>query len=195
MISCAERQKICQQTRKIFESTDWEDLPIRLHLDRDSGVDYRRRRSQCAYLALQSSLEGDGDYVLLLEDDLDFNRYLSHNLHRWHPLQSRRVTIASLCNPSVRESACDARHNTRIVASHCALGNQAFLISKPTVNYLVGNWNNVHGTLDLKISRLAGRLGRPFLYHAPSLVQRKGKAGPWSEGVHRAVDFDPNWRA
>src|SRR5262249_22613370 len=124
----------------------------------------------------------------------EFNHYLSHNLQRWRPLQTRRVTLASLYNPSVREWACDVRQNARIVAANCAIGYQAFLISRPLAKYLARNWNKVDAALDVKISRLAGRLTRSVLYHAPSLVQCAGKATPWNDQALRAVDFDPTWR-
>ena len=177
-----------------FEKTDWENLPIRVQMDNKDDPDYQKRHAQCAYLALQNSLQSDADYVLLLEDDLEFNRYLSHNLQRWRPIQSRRVTLASLNNPSVREWACDVAQNARIVAASCATGNQAFLISRLMVKHLVLNWNKVDAPLDARISRLAGRLARSFLYHAPSLVQCTGKPAPWNEGALRAVDFDSTWR-
>jgi hypothetical protein len=164
-------------------------------MDNKDGADHERRHAECAYLALQNSLQSDADYVLLLEDDLEFNRYLSYNLQKWHAIQTRRVTLASLYNPSVRESACALRQNARIVAARRAAGNQAFLISRPMVKHLVLNWSKVDAPLEEKIPRLAGRLARSFLYHAPSLVQCTGKAAPWNEGALRAVDFDPNWRA
>lgn len=194
IISCENRATFSRQTKENFEKTDWENLPIRVQMDNNDGADHPRRHTQCAYLALQNSLQSDADYVLLLEDDLEFNRYLSHNLQRWHPIQTRRVTLASLYNPSVRESACAVGQNTRIVAASRATGNQAFLIARLTVKHLVLNWNKVDAPLDAKIPRLAGRLARSFLYHAPSLVQCTGKAAPWHEAALRAVDFDPTWR-
>ena len=55
---------------KNFESTDWENQPIRVQLDRDLSRDLGERHNQCSFQALKNSLEADADYVLLLEDDL-----------------------------------------------------------------------------------------------------------------------------
>ncbi len=114
------------------------------------------------------------NYILFLEDDLDFNRHIRHNLHNWGPVKNKTVTLASLYNPRVRELACDLRNNARIVEPHSVFGSQAFLISRPTVEYLLRHWKKVDGMQDIKISRLAGLLRNPIFYHAPSLVQHIG---------------------
>src|SRR6185503_14676484 len=133
----------------------------------------------CARLALRKGLERGADFWLFLEDDLDFNRHLYHNLCQWRPVRTRTVTLAGLYNPNLRELACDIKHDARIVSPTAVFGSQAFLISKETAIYIVRHWHRVDGGQDIKMSRLAGRLNRPIYYHAPSLVQHIGVKSIW----------------
>jgi hypothetical protein len=150
---------------------------------------------QSAFDALKKSLDYEADYILFLEDDLDFNCHIRHNLCRWDPLKRGVVALASLYNPRVREASSDLQRNARIVDAESVFGSQAFLLSRETVQYIVRRWNDVPGLQDVKISRLAGRLGNPILYHAPSLVQHMGSRSTWGGGFHQAPDFDPVWKA
>jgi ADP-heptose:LPS heptosyltransferase len=195
MISCPERTELRCRTLAGLAGTDWGDEPLHVQIDEDKGDDPRQKQTHCAHLALQKSLEANADYILFLEDDLEFNRHLRHNLHQWEPIKARRVTIAGLYNPSLRETACDLRANARIVAPGSVFGSQAFLLSRPAVEHVVRHWHRVNGMQDIKISRLAGRLKNPILYHVPSLVQHVGTSSVWGGAFHRAMDFDPDWRA
>jgi hypothetical protein len=194
MISCAQREKLRQRTLTNLAETDWGDAVVLVQRDEATGDDHRKRQTQCAYEALQDSLRRVFDYVLFLEDDLEFNRHLRHNLESWDPLKTGRAMLASVYNPSVQEFACEARLNARLVDPARVFGSQALVLSKVAVRYVVVHWNEVRGMQDIKISRLAGRLGQPIFYHAPSLVQHVGKRSTWGGGFHRASDFDPNWR-
>ncbi len=79
--------------------------------------------------------------------------------------------------------------------ANSAFGSQALLLSKEAIDYILPRWNDVSGAQDIKISRLADRLGSPILYHAPSLVQHVGTQSTWGGGFHQARDFDPFWKA
>jgi ADP-heptose:LPS heptosyltransferase len=195
MISCAQREKLRQRTLENLAGTDWVDVVVNVQVDEGAGVDRRRRQTLCAYKALQESLQWDFDYMLFLEDDLEFNRHIRHNLENWPPLRDRQAKVASVYNPSVREFGCDARRNARLVDPACVFGSQALLIAKSVVKFAISNWHTLRGMQDIRISRLAGRLGSPIFYHAPSLVQHVGRRSTWGGGFHRALDFDANWRA
>ena len=64
-----------------------------------------------------------------------------------------------------------------------------------SIQYLVDHWNEVEGMQDLKMSRLAGRLGRPLLYHSPSLVEHVGTENVWGGVFHKTADIDRFWKA
>lgn len=195
MISCNEREQVRTVTLQNLARTDWQETPVHIEMDRGKSQDHHRRQTRCAFLALQAALLHRPDYVLFLEDDLDFNRYLCHNLYSWRPLKDRHITLASLYNPRVREIACDLGNRARIVEPASIFGSQGFLISREAVKYVLSRWHSVPGMQDIKISRLAGRLGRPILYHAPSLVEHISTKSVWGGGIHRAMDFDPDWKA
>jgi hypothetical protein len=195
MISCAQRDKLRQRTLENLAGTDWADVVVNVQVDEGTCDNRRRRQTLCAYRALEESLRSDFDYVLFLEDDLEFNRHIRHNLENWEPLKTRAAIIASVYNPSIKEFRCDVWSNARLIDPACIFGSQALLISKAAVKYVISHWQSVRGMQDIKISRLAGKLGGPAFYHAPSLVQHIGKRSTWGGGFHRARDFDASWRA
>ncbi len=195
MMSCPERDEMRHQTLANLARTDWDGEPVLVQMDEDGGSDHRSRQERCARLALKRALETPCDYILFLEDDLDFNRHIRHNLLHWRPVRAGMVALAGLYNPRLREAAFDFPNRARIVLPEGVFGSQAFLLSKPTADYVVRHWHRVGGLQDIKISRLAGRLKQPILYHAPSLVQHIGSQSVWGGGFHQASDFDPDWRA
>jgi hypothetical protein len=195
MISCAERAQLRRQTLRNLAATDWGDEPVLIQIDPGMSPCRKERQAQATLRALQQSLEGDADYILFLEDDLDFNRHLRHNLSQWNPLQNREVTLAGLYNPNLALLACDVKNHAVVVAPHSVYGSQAFLVSRATAEHLVQHWSEVEGMQDIKMSRLAGGLKKPLLYHAPSLVQHVGKQSIWGGAFHQAPDFDRAWKA
>jgi hypothetical protein len=184
-----------QQTLKSFAKTDWAaESPL---VQMDSGhdeEDRRARQTRTALKALRRGLETGIEYILFLEDDLIFNRHLWHNLMSWRPLREGRLTLGGLYNPGLRESACSVADQAAIVRSDHIYGSQALLLSRAALTRVVRNWNRSRGMQDIRISRLAARSGSAF-YHGPSLVQHVGSESLWGGAYHRAVDFDPDWRA
>ena len=195
MISCEERAELRAQTLRNLAATDWGDEPVRVQLDAGRSSDRRERQTETAFLALQQSLNSRVDYILFLEDDLDFNRSLRHNLENWAPLRAGAVALAGLYSPRPIPLACDVKQNWSVVAPESVFGSQAFLLSRRAAAYIVRHWSDVTGMQDIKMSRLAGRLKRPLYYHTPSLVQHIGKESVWGGVFHKAWDFDPDWRA
>ena len=195
MITCRERDDLRRRTLENLARTDWGDLPLHIHFDKPADGDGEQRQAQSSYLALRKSLDYRADYILFLEDDLDFNRHIRHNLCRWDPVRRGAVTLAGLYNPRLWATGCDLRSNARIIDPKFAFGSQALLLSKETAAYVVRRWNDVSGLQDTKIYRLAGRLRKPVFYHAPSLVQHIGASSTWGGEFHQAFDFDPVWKA
>ncbi|HUD46726.1 MAG TPA: glycosyltransferase family 9 protein [Candidatus Baltobacteraceae bacterium] len=195
MISCRERDELRRRTLENLAKTDWGDMPLHVHFDTPDDGTEEQRQVQSSFLALQKSLDCRADYILFLEDDLDFNRHIRHNLSHWSPIRRGVVTLAGLYNPRLSVKACDLRSNARIIDPNTSFGSQALLLSKETAAYVVRRWNDVLGLQDTKICRLGGRLGKPVYYHAPSLVQHIGSSSTWGGGFHQAFDFDPVWKA
>jgi ADP-heptose:LPS heptosyltransferase len=195
VISCPERKALLDQTLQRLAATDWGSTPVRVERDTGTSTDRRQRMTRTAYRALRRSLRSSADYLLFLEDDLEFNRHLRHNLECWRPVRERRVTLASLYNPSLPELACDPAAHCSVVAAGSMYGSQALLLSREAVRYLVAHWEEAEGLQDLRMARLASRLGQPIFYHVPSLVEHVGVRSTWGGREHHARDFDPVWRA
>jgi len=195
MISCPDREALRRQTLKNLGRTDWNNSPLHIQIDEGVESDRELRQIQCSYLALKQILKSNSDYILFLEDDLDFNVHFLHNLKHWKPLSTRSIALASLYNPRIREMVCDPKNNTRFMSPQSVFGSQAFLLSKEAAKYVVRRWEKVEGKQDIKISRLAGHLNKWVAYHAPSLVQHIGEASLWGGRFHQAADFDREWQA
>ena len=184
-----------EETLRRLRATDWGDRPVHVQLDGAAFDKPEERQTHTASLALRAFLGGGAEYLLFLEDDLAFNRHLRHNLLSWTPLVERQVTLASLYNPFLGELAVDIRNRAVVIDARTVFGSQAFLLSRQTAAYVAAHWKQVEGMQDLRMARLAGRLGRPILYHAPSLVQHLGKRSLWGGSFHYSADFDGRWRA
>jgi hypothetical protein len=178
-----------------FAATDWGAADLLIEID--SGHDEQDRRASqtwTAFKALRRGLETGAEYILFLEDDLIFNRHLRHNLMSWRPLREGRLTLGGLYNPGLRESACSVADQAVIIRADHIYGSQALLLSRTAAIRVVRHWNRCGGMQDIRISRLAARSGNAY-YHGPSLVQHVGMQSLWGGAYHRAVDFDPDWRA
>jgi hypothetical protein len=167
---------------------------VRLQVDRSHYSDKHACILETARLALEAFLADDFDFVLFLEDDLEFNHFIRHNVLHWSPVLDRSVTLASLYNPGVQSVFRNANRHFFEAHPHCVYGSQAFLISRLTVEYLLRRWEGIAAPLDIRLSRLAAQLQRPLYYHVPSLVQHVGRNSGWGGRFHQAVDFDPEWR-
>jgi hypothetical protein len=148
-----------------------------------------------AHRAVSRFLASPAEYLLLLEDDLAFNRHLRHNLERWSPFHSRAADFAGLYNPGIREVAYNLDHHAVAVDPCGAFGNQAVVISRSLAEYAARHWDRYDLPADLRLPRLAAELSRPLYYHTPSLVQHLHTTSTWGGRGHRAIDFDPDWQA
>jgi ADP-heptose:LPS heptosyltransferase len=195
MISCPQREQIRNKTLRHLAATDWGDAPILLQIDPGRHTCPEKNQTENSFIALQKCLEMKSDYILFLEDDLEFNRFLRHNLDVWAPLQSREFSLASLYNPDLPALAGSPAENWLVVSPKTVFGSQAFLVSRRAAKYILQHWEEIDAKQDIKMSRLAARLDRPLFYHAPSLVQHIGTESSWGGNFHQAPDFDRDWRA
>jgi hypothetical protein len=195
MISCPSRDAVREGTLARLHATDWPSPEsLLLQLDTSSADDPRTRQTETTLALLQRFLQDTGDYLLLLEDDLDFNRYLWENLSGWMPLQCGKIELASLYNPGIMEEACDVEAGAYLVRAERIFGSQAMLLSRACARVIASAGHEIEGMQDIRISRLAARLKQPILYHSPSLVQHMPGPSTWGGIFHQAKDFDPAWR-
>ena len=196
MVSSQGREEFRSQTLQNLSRTDWPIEPTLLALNDGEGGDPEEQRLRTTLHLLSRFLDGTGDYLLYLEDALEFNRYLHHNVLRWLPIRSRAVTLASLYNPGILEEACELTLNAYLMRADHVFGSEAFLISRRTARYLIEHWIEAKGAPDVRMARLAGWFKEPIYYHSPSLVQRVRKpAEKTTATFHQAVDFDSDWKS
>jgi len=199
MLSCPERDQVREQTLASFRDSDCLEEP-RIVIER-TGLERRQDRQTHAALQLLQAAVAEvtrsEEYILFLEDDLQFNRYLQHNLERWYPLHYLRQDdhfFGSLYNPNIGELKRDSSRSYIIANPDSVYGSQAFILSPVTARHIIANWQDVIGMQDIKMSRLASRVC-PLYYHTPSLVQHIGATSVWGGCYHLAMDFDLDWRA
>jgi hypothetical protein len=195
MVSCAERDAVRAETLKFLALTDWDCTQVQVVM---GNFAFDRRQERAEHTALLALLQADElafDYLLFLEDDLEFNLHLQHNLETWAPLRRGDLALAGLYNPNIGVRHQCADEHWFVPDPETIYGAQAFVLSRFLVSYCVSHWWEIPGMQDIKISRLAARLAQPIYYHVPSLVQHRRVPSVWGGHYHGANDFDPDWKA
>jgi len=193
MLSCPEREAVRSETLAAWAETDW-GLPPIVHLDRHAGLPPLERIARAGFELLSVALGADPPLVLLLEDDLRFNRHLRENLERWSALRGwdGGHFFGTLYNgglPALAEAG-----DAFVVAAAHGYGGQALLVGRATLAYALEHWSEVTGAADTRLWSLAARV-TPLRCHRPSLVQHVGVTSVCGNAFHQAEDFGPTWRA
>jgi len=213
MITCPGREQELSATLKDLRGGDALNRQLRLHVQKDE-TSFARRQERQEHNSLAALIQGlsrfpEAEVLLFFEDDLLFNQHLVWNLQRWSPLRNkerltpgqpqpgaRRMFFGSLYDPTVNELTMQELENYFIADPEAVYGSQAFVMSRAMAEYFVAHWWEVAGMQDIKMSRLAARLG-PIYYHLPSLVQHVGVKSTWTDDsrFHDTKSFDRDWRA
>jgi SAM-dependent methyltransferase len=190
MISCRERDQMRQQTIECLSGTDWPSPP-EVFLDEPRHGTPQQRQERNAFVALRHAVALDRRFILFLEDDLEFNRHLWHNIVEWPPL--RYVSLASLYNPDIRSLRQKPGGHFFEADPHAVYGSQAFVLSRACARYILGHWHEIEGMQDIKMSRIAAAMGVPLYYYRPSLVQHVGTRSTFGGPYHQAADYEPEF--
>ncbi|MFC8681511.1 hypothetical protein ACFT30_08310 [Microbacterium ureisolvens] len=198
LLSCAARRAVLRDTLHSLSLSDWSS-PV--HVVEDSATGGRAQTNQefnALELLNRFSVNSDADVLVFAEDDLVFNSFIEHNLRAWTPLGRSLGSqfFGSVYNPGIRPlRSRDAEMGAYFYAEPDRVyGSQCFVLSRPTAVYVRDHYWEINGGQDIKLSRLAARV-TPIFYHRPSLVQHVGEVSTWGGRMHRAIDFDQNWRA
>lgn len=196
MLSCEKRAQVREQTLANLAATDWGE-GVSIELDHSQDPRPQRRIEETAKTILCRACDEGAGFLLFLEDDLDFNRHLRHNLEHWRPVADTGPEghfFASLYNPNICALQRDPDHALLVADPNTTYGSQALLIARATVFEIIHRWDEVVGMPDIKMPRLAAAVC-PVLYHMPSLVQHLAVPSAWGGSSHQALDFDATWRA
>lgn len=197
MTSCRARDQLRDRTVANLEATDWQGR-LTIELDEGGPLPQMVRHTALVRRVLRRALQDPNSVFLFLEDDLEFNRSLVHNLSVWLPLSEvtpGRHFYASLYNPGVTFVRSFTKAGYAEASLRSVFGSQALVIGKATVRYLLTCWGVESWPIaDVRLARLAARVC-PLLYHIPSLVQHVGTESLWDGPFHCAADFDRDWKA
>jgi hypothetical protein len=196
MISCRERADVRDQTLRCLAATDWGALPEVL-LD-DEAASSRLERIHATWRrALERASLSAARFVLLLEDDLVFGRWMRWNLESWPPLLRvgrGQPFYASLYNPGMPYRMRSPAERFLVAHASDLWGSQAILLTPATARFIAARWDDAEGNPDQRMPRLASRVTLIY-YHLPSLVDHAEVASTWGGITHRASDFDPAFSA
>ena len=195
MPTCAERDTVRAGTLERLEAAGWRQRDVFVAVDERRFAYRVDSLTHTAWRALQKALTTDADYVLYLEDDVAFNRYLRQNLNRWGPLARRELQIGSLCNYAYRELAWDVAGDAYLVHPLKFKGSQAVLLSRQMVQYCLEHWTDGRREVDIKFGQLAAKAKQPMFVHCPSLVDHIGRSSTLGNEFMEVVDFDPAWKS
>ena len=195
MISCRSREAVRTATLANLAATDWprDRMPF-VRIDDSEAERPQERQEKNSQAALQWGLDSAADWILFLEDDLDFNLHLWHNLSHWSPLIQSRIGLASLYNPIIVEQSRNDYQHFFIANPYAVYGSQAFVIGRDCAQFILQHWDRVPGMQDIKCSRLAAEYGSAIYYHSPSLVQHVGQVSAWGGRFHWAPDFSRDFK-
>jgi hypothetical protein len=173
-----------ERTLASFRASDWDWDPILQTDDAPPATPVASRLNANWLRALDLVATGPTPLALVLEDDVEVNAHLHHNLERWAPLVDAGAGpfFGTLYNAA------------RTTNPHAMWGSQALIVSRDVAAYVVKYWDEEDHLCDTRIPRLASRITTVHV-HAPSLVQHVGAASTWGGTFHQAHDFDRTWRA
>ncbi|HEY0548182.1 MAG TPA: hypothetical protein VGF13_01195 [Verrucomicrobiae bacterium] len=202
-LTCPQRQETFTQTLARLARTDWGAWP-RIHIDdtREEGASTwgtsaRAPRLTYAFAAmLREALAEKGrdeEWLLLLEDDLDFHPKIAAHVAAWGALKDPRSVMASLFNPSLQAIEYPDTPAQAFAANpKTFLGAQALLLRRGAVRRAVAEWDQLSGMQSQRLAKLFGQEG-PIWVHKPSLVQHVAVDSSWGVRIQRALDFNPAW--
>src|SRR2546428_5154020 len=105
ILSCPEREQARRQTVENLCATDWLAQP-EIEIDNSNYKRRQERQERAARRLVHRAVADDSEFILFLEDDLQFNQHLRHNLEHWFPLRQVNANdhyFGSLYNPTIRE--------------------------------------------------------------------------------------------
>ncbi len=175
-------------------ATDWGNASVHVP---ESEHRFSQPQDQLAYTAwrgLREGVKAGADYVLLLEEGMEFSRHVLHNLRCW-PVLRRRTSVAALASPGVRELAREVSTRRAIIDPMALLGPQALLISNRAARFFLRRWFTAPASLTSKLAWLAARLEDRLPCHWPGLARPRPARRPANGSFKFARDFNPGWRA
>ena len=203
LLTCPARVASVTATLASWKRTDWAGTP-RIYYDGaperegepwGSAARAHRLTKAFAFMLRQVLATGgdENEWLLFLEDDLEFHPRLGSLMAEWQALDDPRCGLASLFNPSLPADAARGTLPRAFAAAPANfLGAQALLLRRYAAQRALDRWDLAPGLTSQRLVRLFGGEG-PIWVHRRSLVQHVATDSSWGARVQRALDFDPGW--
>lgn len=179
LVSCAERERDRQATLADLARTDWGQTPV-VVLDDGQGRTRLERITRTWRRALEQAAYCGRELVLLLEDDVRFDRHIRKKLEAFAPLRDRgRYLFASLYDNSHPLFHARSGPGWATGPSEFFWGLQAVVTTPETARAILARWDTVQVAYpDERVGRLASALTE-IVYVRPGLVRHVG-ASTWN---------------
>src|SRR5579884_2264736 len=192
ILTCPERAGVLADTLTSFGATDWPEAP-RVIVDTSDDPSPKVRQTKNALKLLQEAIGQPWDYLLFLEDDLDFNRHLHHNLANWHPIRHGYARLATLYASASRGMFAGHNAFAYLAAQHG--GSQALLIHRAVVEEVLAGWDGFTTEMqDIRICGIASRTDPLIHVYNPNLVQHRAAKSTWDGPATASPTYDPDFR-
>lgn len=194
MITCPARSVYLENTLASWRETDWPGEPTVI-VDNLCLENRQESQTRNAKRLLETAAAEEGfDYLLFLEDDLEFNRHLYHNLQRWSPIRHGYLRAGGLY--SHLQAGAYAPHGFRLCPLESASQSQAILLHASLIPPILEAWDRDYSTemQDLRIWRTAQHFCPVGFFHYPSLVQHVGEESTWGGPSHHTGDFSKEFK-
>ena len=194
IMTCPERRDLLENTLRSWGKTDAAHCSPLVCLDSNLRLATQTRMTRNGLTALKLALYQEPDFVLFLEDDIEFNVHLLHNLQCWSALAINPPSnfFGSLYDPNLpflsRQGDCSTVHQ------QAAWGSQALIFRHFVAEYFIKHWEKAAGLVDSRMYALANRCGK-LLFHYPSLVQHVGEKSTWGGFPHVSGSFKADHKA
>ena len=196
MLTCEDRTATRAATLQSLSDARWPSSP-EIIIDDGIGETRLNRIHRTWRRVIQRAAQASTPCVLLLEDDVVFGKWFTHNLATWPVVRTippGGAVFASLYNPSHPTIARRPQERYAVAHPHSVWGAQALVMTPSMARYIDTHWDTAEGNPDQRMPRLASRLA-PILLHLPSLVDHAATSTTWGGRKHSARDFDPEWCA
>jgi hypothetical protein len=137
-----------------FERTDWgEPVVVGESLEEVAWC----QTKETLLRLLRMAAEGAADFTLLLEDDVEPNPRLRHNLERW-PAGGRPFmgSLYRCCQPVIWRDGC---RRALVGVPEAFWGGPALVVSRATAGHVLRRWTLGQRSHDVQLPLVAAEIG------------------------------------
>lgn len=179
-LTCPSRFGSLNESVVSLRQSDFGHGAVSIFNDHEPLADPKASQTANAKRLLEQARKDAAEFILFLEDDVQVNRHLVHNLETWDLLPS--LQVATLYSSVIRSE----------IDAFGIGGSQAILIRRTAIETILGAWDGYKTEMqDLRIFRT---IGGQIPIHQPNLIQHRAEPSTWNGPSHSSPTFDENWK-